>query len=831
MDKKYKNKLLILALCLGFFIVVRSHMNPENQSYANYARAENISPVLINEIAWMGTAASGNDEWLEIKNNTAEEIDLSGWTLKAASSSLDILLQGKLPASGFFLLERTDDDSVPNTAADQLYSGALSNAGLDLELRDASSSLVDMVEAASGWPAGDNENKSTMERSSDGGWKSSLLQGGTPKAENSDFENRSDEIIAPTVQSSDSAAATRATTSIISSAEGQTADIVYDYSDDIFISEIFPDPKGSDSAEFIELYNRSGREVDLNGWKITAGDRSYEIKAGGISDANIKPENYFLLRRQESKLILNNGGGSVSLFEPLRSVAKESIRYGKASENQSYAKDEKGEWRWSGQATPEGKNLFPIVNHIPKADFSSEGELKSGSLIFFDSSDTEDEDDDRLDFFWEFGDGAFAVSPSPEHAYSKAGNYKVKLSVSDGKATSSKEKNIKISPSAAAVETHLPSRTTKDVVINEILPDPSGEDSEEEWIELYNRSKEKISISGWRLDDQEGGSKQYIFPEDIYLDPESYRVIRRAESNLALNNNADEVRLSDGEGVLIEKIGYEKARENLSFARNKDDKFYWTEKLTPGKRNEIVNSLKKTGSSAKKKSAAKSKSKKISIQGIVMVEPGILGTQIFYLATPEGIQIYNYRKQFPKLKINDYIRVSGEAGESNGEKRIKTSSLEDIKILGKKPLPEPLALECIDLSDRHIGQLVKVTGEVTKKSGSTIYLDDETDEAAVYIKNAAGINKSEFVQGDRITVVGIANKTKSGLRILPRNPDDLKKIQSDRSVLGEKINNPLLIAPRNKKQELFDYLKIVIGGLAVVLFGLLIKYKKSKDEA
>ena len=37
--------------------------------------------VVINEIAWMGTKANSSDEWIELYNNTSQDISLEGWTL------------------------------------------------------------------------------------------------------------------------------------------------------------------------------------------------------------------------------------------------------------------------------------------------------------------------------------------------------------------------------------------------------------------------------------------------------------------------------------------------------------------------------------------------------------------------------------------------------------------------------------------------------------------------------------------------------------------------------------------------------------------------------
>lgn len=144
----------------------------------------NISDVVINEIAWMGTTNSANDEWMELKNNTANQIDLSGWSLKSTDEKLKINLKGTISANSFYLLERTDDTSVPNIAADLIYTGALSNSGMDLKLYDNLNNLIDEVNCTGKWFAGDNATKQTTEKSSSG-WQISQAPGGTPRAQNS----------------------------------------------------------------------------------------------------------------------------------------------------------------------------------------------------------------------------------------------------------------------------------------------------------------------------------------------------------------------------------------------------------------------------------------------------------------------------------------------------------------------------------------------------------------------------------------------------------------------------------------------------------------------
>jgi len=143
--------------------------------------------VVINEVAWMGMPpCSTNDEWMELRNLTDRDIDLSDWTLNAADGEPEIDLTGVIPANGYYLLERTNDDTVPNIVADQIYTGALGDNGEKLELRNVSGDLIDSVDGSGGWPAGSSTYpKDTMERCETGAtWRDSLSPGGTPKAFN-----------------------------------------------------------------------------------------------------------------------------------------------------------------------------------------------------------------------------------------------------------------------------------------------------------------------------------------------------------------------------------------------------------------------------------------------------------------------------------------------------------------------------------------------------------------------------------------------------------------------------------------------------------------------
>lgn len=126
--------------------------------------------VIISEVAWSGTVASSADEWLELYNNTNAPINLTNWTLQAADGEPDVILNGTIPALGFFLLERTDDSTVSGTIASQIYTGNLSNSGESLMLHDDNGQLIDTANGNDGsWPAGTSSpDYRSMERMAPG---------------------------------------------------------------------------------------------------------------------------------------------------------------------------------------------------------------------------------------------------------------------------------------------------------------------------------------------------------------------------------------------------------------------------------------------------------------------------------------------------------------------------------------------------------------------------------------------------------------------------------------------------------------------------------------
>ncbi|MGZ8780150.1 MAG: phospholipase D-like domain-containing protein [Thermoanaerobaculia bacterium] len=125
--------------------------------------------VVISEVAWMGTTGSTANEWIELYNNTSGSISLTNWTLKAADNTPSVTLSGSIGAYGYYLLERTDDTSVPAVTADKIYTGAMVDSGEQLVLRDSGNTVIDTANQAGAWFAGTTTNRATMSRTDPNG--------------------------------------------------------------------------------------------------------------------------------------------------------------------------------------------------------------------------------------------------------------------------------------------------------------------------------------------------------------------------------------------------------------------------------------------------------------------------------------------------------------------------------------------------------------------------------------------------------------------------------------------------------------------------------------
>lgn len=128
--------------------------------------------IVINEIMWMGSSSSSDDEWIELRNMTNQEIEIGKWVIdnaKSAGNDYMIPANKTIPANGFFLITNFPKNSAQSSlnVSPDVHGAGLSFANTgngNLVLRDANGNAID--EALDPWPKGENGSpeKRSMER-------------------------------------------------------------------------------------------------------------------------------------------------------------------------------------------------------------------------------------------------------------------------------------------------------------------------------------------------------------------------------------------------------------------------------------------------------------------------------------------------------------------------------------------------------------------------------------------------------------------------------------------------------------------------------------------
>ncbi|MBU0636998.1 lamin tail domain-containing protein [Patescibacteria group bacterium] len=503
-----KSFLILLLISAGFFCVL-----------IKFSNAANFGEVVINEIAWMGTTASVNDEWLELKNTTSRDINLNGWNLVAQDGTLLINLSGTISSAGYFLLERTDDTSAPDINADIIYVGALSNNGEFLGLRDQEQTLIDSVDANNGWQGGDNTTKKTMERKDNGAWQTSQNVGGTPRTVNSIAFASSSQELTPT----DTRETTPTSTVII-----QTT---YTFGD-VLINEFVSDPADNE-VEWVELYNKTDMKIDLTGWWIEEGSKS-KTKLEGIIGVN-GPDRYKVIEKPAGNL--NNDGDIIILYD----------LGGKIIDQAAY-----GDWDDGDKSNnaPVARDPFSVARK-------------------FDGYNTYNNLND------------FSVTIKPTKNAS----------------------NIIQAEDEVRMEAKAKFDFSNDVFISEILPNPVGDDTKLEFIEIYNAGSRDVNLTGWSLSNKD--NKKINFEKiatSAMIKAGEYLSFFRPLTKIVLHNDQGQIKLFQPlADKPIQTVKYKNVKEGWSYNLNKnpstplyqggEKEWGWSETPTQGAMNvfKIIN--------------------------------------------------------------------------------------------------------------------------------------------------------------------------------------------------------------------------------------------------
>jgi hypothetical protein len=105
------------------------------------------------------------------------------------------------------------------------------------------------------------------------------------------------------------------------------------------------------------------------------------------------------------------------------------------------------------------------------------------------------------------------------------------------------------------------------VSLSEFLPNPKA-DGTQEWAELANSADTRIDLSGWAIDDADGGGSPYRLPEGSAIAPHGLLVITLPKT--LFNNDGDTVRLLSPDGTVTDQYAYAQSSADQSFCRAAD---------------------------------------------------------------------------------------------------------------------------------------------------------------------------------------------------------------------------------------------------------------------
>lgn len=783
------------------------------------------STVVINEIQVAGQ--STKDEFIEIYNPTSSNINLTGWRLSKKTKSgneynlLTSFPDVIIPAGGYLTVAH--NEYTGSVDLNYSTSQSLADNNTLILYSDSGDTIVDLVgwgEAAiyegSGATINPEASKSLSRQNSDtdNNIDDFIIQAPTPGQANQQttVPEEPDETAteeAPTPGGAGEENVGNENQEEVVETKPEESSPSFPSTGNIVINELIPNPEGIDSqGEWVELKNIDNKTIDLNNWQLADTSKSYTLSAEDFSSLLLAAGDYLVVPRTLSRLALNNTGReAVSLVDSTGRVIDMVVYEEDIPENQSYARGDGG-FVWTTTTTKGSENVItqPATETVLEVEETSNQKLENIEEIENES-----------------------INSEPQLI---TDNLQLKSNTQDYSS----------------------------LIISELLPNPEGDDSDGEWIELYNKGDFAIDLTGVKIGDS--SSKVYEI-DSGHISARNYYLVHREVSGIALNNNGDGVKLWSPTGSLITSTRYfgtAVSGEAYAFSRT-SGLWDWTVTPTPNEANIFSQVLgvkagadettsRSPASSYKRSikpnflsnntiSLADVKSVKVgdsvATQGVVAVEPTVFGKTYFYIVDGKhGIRVYSAKSDFPALKIGDLVLVSGSLSKSNEELRIKISQALDIQVLSQSDLPNPVEVELSEINESLEGSLVSITGTVTSVKSSNIYIDDEEAEVRVYMAAGTQIDQSIYRSGDKLQVIGLLSETKAGYRIMPRSSDDIRLINQE--VAGAATAS-VLVKNRSSQTNPLVYVYLIVGTLVVVGFIVLNRkynwlkfFKKNTDS-
>ena len=285
-------------LMLGLPVEMQSREDTPIQESG--AKAYQFNDVRINEIVALPN--NGDPEWIELYNSLASKIDLEDWELVEGSGQ-STKLDGEINGKGYLVFDKS----------------SLNNSGDTIILKDPAGNIIDQVTYGD-WDDGDKEdNVPTVSRGNSliywqGDFRESKIV--TAGKENVYLmESQAEQVQAEPPQA-DNESNTDDPNSSGDSVDVNQEEFTYQFSEEVIISEVMPNPVGDDDSEWIKIYNSAETDLDLLGWSIDdvidGGSVPYTFKSSTV----LKGNDYYVLNKEESGLVLNNGTDEVNIIAP-----------------------------------------------------------------------------------------------------------------------------------------------------------------------------------------------------------------------------------------------------------------------------------------------------------------------------------------------------------------------------------------------------------------------------------------------------------------------------------------------------------------------------------
>ena len=383
----------------------------------------------------------------------------------------------------------------------------------------------------------------------------------------------------------------------------------------IFISEILPDPVGTDTErEWVEIANTETGTVDITGWSIAMSHSTKKFIFGSVV---LAPQSFASLRRTQTGLILSNSGATLSLYDAT-GLLIDTFSYSHIPQGVSAGRIRSADLpRALCKPTEASANTTEDID--PQIIIQS-GSRENYEKVSLNLGLTSDSDSIKsATCHWDFSDGFLSDSCNPpSHSIRNLGFHTIKVTISTycgttiertletrvlesggGAKPLTAPAKAKLSQVAAA-QTCQP-QTFTGITITELKPIYTGKPAQDGWIELHNDSELPAPLCGWKVQTQTGS---FVSLESMTIAPKGYALVSisskskqlRAESGsvallaphpLAAAGNLSWQAASGALTLRVQSLQYKKAKSTSSFAWSKAYRnFFWTTNQTPGHEND-----------------------------------------------------------------------------------------------------------------------------------------------------------------------------------------------------------------------------------------------------